>query len=61
MAFSLVDSIWQPDFVPIAVGILLLSLLWRYLAKAKEIDLPLLTDDGNDFHKIMNEGYKLVS
>lgn len=61
MALSLLVSTWRPDFIPIAVGILLVSLLWRYLAKNKEIDVPLLTDDGNDFHKIMDEGYKLVS
>lgn len=61
MALSLLVSNWRPYFTPIAVVFLLVSLLWRYLAKNKEIDVPLLTDDGNDFHKIMDEGYKLVS
>lgn len=61
MALAVLDSSWRPDIIPVALGALLVFLVWRSAARNKEVEVPLLTDASNDFHKIMNEGYSRVS
>lgn len=61
MALSALDSTWRPDVIAVALGVVLVLFIWQPVERSREIEAPLLTDAGNDFHKIMNEGYSRVS